>query len=113
MSKEVDVISVTETITPLLSEYITDLSGIWKCCYLTNNGPLVQPLEVDLAAELDSAPVQLVADGTIALQLAIQELVLCLPFFARLSTQVQCITALVQAELRINHAFSLPVPVYV
>ena len=57
-------------------EVLELLHGIWDRNWLTNNGPVHQEFEVALARELDLAHLQLVGNGTIALQLAYQALCL-------------------------------------
>ncbi|MCB2407270.1 DegT/DnrJ/EryC1/StrS family aminotransferase [Hymenobacter lucidus] len=60
---------------PPLAEYTDYLNRIWAQRRLTNGGPLAEELELELAAFVgNEAHVQLVANGTVALQLAIRAL---------------------------------------
>lgn len=65
-------IYVTKSLLPDLNEYTNLLNRVWSNNQLTNNGSLVQQLEVDLLEYLDVPNVELVSNGTIALQLAIK-----------------------------------------
>ncbi len=57
-----------------MEEYIGYLEGIWARGQVTNHGPLVLELEQRLQAMLQAKHVILVANGTIALQIAIRAL---------------------------------------
>jgi len=59
---------------PPREEYEKYLDGIWEREYLTNHGPLVQQLERKLQEYLGVKHIQYVANGTIALQIAIKAL---------------------------------------
>jgi dTDP-4-amino-4,6-dideoxygalactose transaminase len=63
---------VTKTALPNLAEYQNMLEGIWDRVQLTNEGPLVLQLQENLKEHLKVSNVQLVTNGTVALQLAIQ-----------------------------------------
>jgi len=67
-------IPVTKPFFPPLEEYQSYLSGIWEKEYITNNGPLVQELEVKLNKRLGTQNMVFVSNGTIALQIAIKAL---------------------------------------
>ncbi|MFD1871422.1 DegT/DnrJ/EryC1/StrS family aminotransferase [Hymenobacter bucti] len=67
-------ITVTRTVMPPLEEYVGYLTQVWASGHLTNNGPLVGQLENELGSFLDGAQVELTANGTVALQLAIRAL---------------------------------------
>ena len=67
-------IQVTKTYLPPLDEYINYLERIWASGWITNNGEVVQELENKLADYLDVPYIQLVSNGTIALQLALRDL---------------------------------------
>lgn len=67
-------IAVTRAVMPSLEEYENYLAGIWARSHLTNNGPLVQELEKKLSGFLDNSCVELLANGTVALQLAMRAL---------------------------------------
>jgi dTDP-4-amino-4,6-dideoxygalactose transaminase len=66
-----EVINVTKSFLPPLNEYIAYLKHIWDSGQLTNNGPLLKKLESELKAFLDVKHLFFVANGTIALQIAI------------------------------------------
>jgi dTDP-4-amino-4,6-dideoxygalactose transaminase len=68
------VIRVTKTHLPPLSLYVDQLEKIWETGWITNNGPLAKELAERLCAYLGVANLELVANGTLALQLAIRAL---------------------------------------
>ena len=68
------MINVTKTYLPPLAEYTAHLKGIWEREWITNHGPLVQELEEKLKAHLGVKHLFFVANGTIALQIAIKAL---------------------------------------
>jgi dTDP-4-amino-4,6-dideoxygalactose transaminase len=63
---------VTRPLLPPLAEFIPFLEDIWERRWLTNCGYYHQALEVALAEYLDVPHVSLVANGTMALWLALQ-----------------------------------------
>jgi dTDP-4-amino-4,6-dideoxygalactose transaminase len=65
---------VTQPSMPPLSEFVPYLEKIWSNKWLTNAGPLHEQLEDELAAYLGVDNIVLVANGTIALSLALQAL---------------------------------------
>lgn len=68
------MINVTKTFLPPIDSYIDYLRKIWDLNQLTNNGPLVQELELKLKDYLDVRHLFFVSNGTIALQIAIKAL---------------------------------------
>ena len=68
------MIPVTKPFLPPREEYEKYLEGIWKRQWLTNNGPLVNDLELKLKEYLDVPHLLFIANGTIALQIAIKAL---------------------------------------
>ena len=68
------MIPVTKPFVPPISEYNKYLKGIWKRNWLTNNGPLVNELEMNLKEFLGVEHLLYVTNGTVALQLAIKAL---------------------------------------
>lgn len=68
------MINVTKTYLPPIEEYIQYLQGIWERGQITNHGPLVQELEIKLREFLGVKHLFFVANGTIALQIAIKAL---------------------------------------
>ncbi|MGI4885529.1 MAG: DegT/DnrJ/EryC1/StrS family aminotransferase [Janthinobacterium lividum] len=68
------MITVTRTYLPPLAEYVAHLTQIWEGARLTNNGPLLLRLEAELRGYLGVPYVHLMANGTVALQLAIRAL---------------------------------------
>lgn len=68
------MIPVTKPFLPPQEEYLKYLQGIWQRNWLTNNGPLVNELELRLRDYLDVPYVLFVGNGTIALQIAIKAL---------------------------------------
>ncbi len=68
------MIPVTKPFLPPISEYYQILEEIWDREYLTNNGPVVNQLEKKLSEYLDVDNILFLANGTLALQLAIKAL---------------------------------------
>jgi dTDP-4-amino-4,6-dideoxygalactose transaminase len=68
------MIPVTKPFSPPIAEYQNLLQGIWQRNWLTNNGPLVNELELRLKEYLGIKHLLFTANGTIALQLAIKAL---------------------------------------
>ncbi len=68
------MIPVTKPFLPPRAEYDALVDGIYDRCWLTNNGPLVHRLEAALGARLEVDAPLFVANGTVALQLAIKAL---------------------------------------
>ncbi len=67
-------ITVTQPCLPPLDEFIPYLEKIWKSRWLTNNGPLHQQLEEELAEYLGVKYISLFSNGTLALISALQAL---------------------------------------
>jgi len=67
-------IYVTQPSLSPLQEFTALLEGVWERGILTHNGPLVQQLEKELEKTLDIPRFVAVANGTIALQMAIRAL---------------------------------------
>lgn len=65
------MISVSKADLPSLEKYQEYLNGIWERGQLSNNGPLVQQLEHDLAHWLDVPELVLVNNATTALQMVV------------------------------------------
>lgn len=68
------MIPVTKPFLPPIQEYEKYLQGIWNRNWLTNNGPLVNELELKLKDYLGIKHLLFVTNGTIAIQLAIKAL---------------------------------------
>jgi dTDP-4-amino-4,6-dideoxygalactose transaminase len=68
------MIPVTKPFLPPIEEYQQYLTGIWGRHWLTNNGPLVNELELKLKEYLKSPHLLYLTNGTIALQIAIKTL---------------------------------------
>lgn len=68
------MINVTKPFLPPRAEYDAYLDGIWQRNWLTNNGPLVNELELKLKEFLGLNHVLYLSNGTIALQIAIKAL---------------------------------------
>jgi dTDP-4-amino-4,6-dideoxygalactose transaminase len=69
-----DMIPVTKPFLPPREEYEAMVKDIWQRNWLTNHGPLVKELEHKLKERLAIDHVLYVANGTLALQLAIKTL---------------------------------------
>lgn len=67
-------ITVTQPCLPPLEEFIPYLQQIWDNKWLTNNGPLHQQLEQELAEYLGVEYISLFSNGTLALISALQAL---------------------------------------
>jgi dTDP-4-amino-4,6-dideoxygalactose transaminase len=67
-------ITVTKPFIPPYEEFQIYLQGIWKREWFTNNGPLVNDLELKLKEKLGVDHLLFVSNGTIALQIAIRSL---------------------------------------
>lgn len=68
------MINVTKPFLPDIEDYIEYLRGIWDRNWLTNNGPLVNDLEIKLKEYLGANHLLFLGNGTIALQIAIKAL---------------------------------------
>ena len=68
------MIPVTKPFLPKQADFKNYVSSIWARQWLTNNGPLVNELELKLQQYLELPHLLYVTNGTIALQLAIQAL---------------------------------------
>lgn len=68
------MIPVTKPYLPPISEYQKYLDDIWKRQWLTNNGPLVNELELKVAEYLEVENFLYLGNGTISLQIAIKAL---------------------------------------
>lgn len=68
------MIPVTKPFLPPASEYAKYVDSIWQRNWLTNNGPLVNELELNLKKYLDVPHLLFLTNGTIALQIAIKAL---------------------------------------
>ena len=68
------MIPVTKPFLPPQSEYAQYIDGIWKRNWLTNNGPLVNELELKLKDYLKVPHLLFLSNGTIAIQIAVKAL---------------------------------------
>lgn len=68
------MIPVTKPFLPPKNEYIEYINSIWEREWLTNQGPLVNELELQLKEYLGVKHILFLGNGTIALQLAIKAL---------------------------------------
>ena len=68
------MIEVTKPFLPPIKEYQSMVDEIWNRNWLTNNGPLVKNLELELKKYLEVDNLLFTTNGTIALQLAIRAL---------------------------------------
>ena len=69
-----NIITVTQPCLPPLEEFLPYLEEIWENKWLTNNGPLHQRLEQELADYLGAKYISLFSNGTLALISALQAL---------------------------------------
>ena len=68
------MIPVTKPFLPNVGEFEEYVNSIWERKWLTNNGPLVNELELKLKDYLNINHLLYVSNGTIALQIAIKAL---------------------------------------
>jgi dTDP-4-amino-4,6-dideoxygalactose transaminase len=68
------MINVTKPFLPPQVEYEMALKDVWRRGWLTNNGPLVNELEMNLKEYLNVNHLLYLSNGTIAIQLAIKAL---------------------------------------
>ena len=68
------MIPVTKPFSPPIEEYQALLKGIWQRNWFTNNGPLVNDLELKLKKQLGLKHLLYVTNGTIAIQIALKAL---------------------------------------
>lgn len=68
------MIYVTKPFLPPIDKYQNILESVWERQWLTNNGPLVNELELKLKDFLDVKHMLYLNNGTIALQIAIKAL---------------------------------------
>ena len=68
------MINVTQPFLPPAEEYFEYIKSIWERKWLTNNGPLVNELELRLKEYLGLNHLLFLTNGTIALQIAIKTL---------------------------------------
>jgi dTDP-4-amino-4,6-dideoxygalactose transaminase len=67
-------INVTKPFLPPMDVYLDRVKGIWDRAWLTNNGPLVHELELQLKRKLELEHLLFTCNGTVALQIAIKAL---------------------------------------
>ncbi|MGB0897276.1 MAG: DegT/DnrJ/EryC1/StrS family aminotransferase [Flavobacteriaceae bacterium] len=70
------MIPVTKPFLPPQEEYLKYVKGIWQRNWLTNHGPLVNELELQLKTYLNVPYLLYTGNGTIAIQMAIKALAL-------------------------------------
>ncbi len=68
------MIQVTKPFLPPYEEYESYIKKIWQRNWLTNNGPVVNELELKLKEYLDVPHLLYMSNGTVALQIAIKAL---------------------------------------
>lgn len=68
------MIPVTKPFLPPIEKYQDKVNGIWQRAWLTNNGPLVNDLELSLKKYLNLKHLLYTNNGTIAIQIAIKAL---------------------------------------
>ena len=66
------MINVTRSFMPPIEEYEQYIKGIWENRYLTNEGPLLKELVKNLKQYLDIENINLLTNGTVALELALK-----------------------------------------
>ena len=68
------MINVTKTYLPNKQKYLDYVENIFESTWITNYGPLVKELEIRLAEYLGVKNIVLVANGTVALEIAYRTL---------------------------------------
>lgn len=129
------MILVTKPYIPPLEEYNAYLEKIWQAGQLTNNGLLCRQLGIDISNYLGVSNLELVSNGTLAIQLAIKALNLkgeiittpysyvattnsilwenCEPVFVDIEPQTFCINAdLIEASITEKTSAILAAHVY-
>lgn len=66
------MIPVTKPFSPPMDEYTRYLEGVWQRNWFTNNGPLVNDLEIKIKRKLDVPHFLFTGNGTIAIQIALK-----------------------------------------
>ena len=89
------MIPVTKSYLPPLEDYQAYLEHIWKAGWLTNNGSLVKELTDELCKYFGVKQLELVSNGTLAIQLAIKALKLTGEIITTPFTYVATTTAIV------------------
>ena len=89
------MITVTKTYLPPFEEYQARIEQVWRAGWLTNNGPLVKELAGELCKYLKVPQLELVANGTLALQIAVKALNLTGEIITTPFTYVATATAIV------------------
>jgi dTDP-4-amino-4,6-dideoxygalactose transaminase len=69
-----DSIYVTKSFLPPLQEYVAQLEKIWDSGQLTNQGPMLKKFENQVEEKLKLKNFHFVANGTLALQVALRSL---------------------------------------
>lgn len=94
------MIHITKPFLPPVEEYEKYVKGIWQRNWLTNNGPLVNLLELELKDYFGLKHMLFVGNGTIALQLAIKALELTGEVITTSFSYVATIDSLVWSGLK-------------
>lgn len=68
------MVNVTQSDLPPIEDYIQYLEDIWSTKWLTNDGKFVQSLEKELEKYFKTQNILLMANGTLALQIALKSL---------------------------------------
>lgn len=68
------MIPVTKTYLPPFDQYVSQLEKVWQDGWITNNGALTKELAERLRVYLGVPHLELIANGTLALQIAIKVL---------------------------------------
>lgn len=68
------MINVTKTFLPDFDEYVSILKRAWDMEWITNNGMLVQELELHLKTYLNTEHLYYTSNGTVVLQMALKAL---------------------------------------
>jgi dTDP-4-amino-4,6-dideoxygalactose transaminase len=68
------MIFITKTWLPPIADYVSKITAIWEAGIVTNGGVATRELTTQLQSHLSVANLELVTNGTIALQLAIKAL---------------------------------------
>lgn len=71
MNKGKNMIRVTRTLMPDLTEYISEISELWETHWVTNMGTKHQQLEIELKKYLDAKNISLFTNGHNALECAL------------------------------------------
>jgi dTDP-4-amino-4,6-dideoxygalactose transaminase len=106
---------IVKPFLPAFNDYTAELDAVFERCWLTNNGPCLQQLEQHLAEYFQVDHLLLVANGTLALQVAFAALniknnVLTTPFSFAATASSLCFANITPEFIDIDaHSYNLDI----